>query len=211
MIRNLKALGLALVALVAMSALFSSAASAGFESEAETTTLTATALETQKFQVKAGGLTIQCNTITLDSSTQTSKKTTTVTVSPTYTNCLNLIGVPVSIHSNGCKYVFHSNAGSTTGTTDVECEGTKGIEITIGSLCTYKIDTQTGLSAVNFKNKGAGTTREVELEPVVNGITSTLITNDSILCTAASNEGTYRGKSLVTGENAGVHVGVFVD
>jgi hypothetical protein len=209
MIRNLKVLGLALVALVAMSAL-ASTASAGFESEAESTNLTVSSNTMQKFSPSEGGAAIECTKIAA-TGTQTGKVATTVTISPTYSSCETFLGAATSVTTNGCKYVFHSAAKSTTGTTDVECEGANQIEIKVGSICTYKIGTQTGLSSVNFKNTGSGTTREVIVEPAVKGIKSTLTTND-FFCPAAGSTGTYTGTSTTTGETAGgVHVGIFVD
>ena len=212
MIRNFKVLGLGLVAAFAMSAVLASAASAEFSSGSTPVTLTTTNVQTQKFQVKEGGTTVECTTLTLDNSTQTTSPSTTVTVEPTYGSCKELFGQKVTVDTNGCDYVFHSNKSSTTGTTDVECPSSTGIQITVGSLCTYEIDTQTGLSSVSFTNNGSSTTGEVGIVPNVKSISSTRTTNDfPFLCPTGSSEGTYTGTSSVTGENSGNHVGVFVD
>lgn len=212
MIRNLKVMGLALVALLAMSVLASSA-SAQFESEAAETRLTVSSNDMQKFAPAKGGTAVECTTISLGTaSVQSGKANTTVTINPTYSNCETFLGSATAVTTNGCQYVFHSAAGSTTGTTDVECPAGKVIEITVGSICKYTIGTQTGLSSVKFSNKGTGTTREVVVEPNVEGITSTRTTND-FFCPAGGTTGTYVGNATTTGETTTgtTHIGVFVD
>jgi hypothetical protein len=209
MIRHLKVLGLALVALLAMSAL-ASTASAQFESEAENTNLTVSSNQMQKFAPSEGSTAVECTTIKV-TGTQSGKDNTTVTITPAYSNCETFLGAATSVNTNGCKYVFHLAKGSTTGTADVECETGKVIEITVGSICKYTIGTQTGLSSVSFKNTGSGTTREVIVEPTVKGLTSTRTTND-FFCPAAGSTGTYIGSATITGESAeGAHIGIFVD
>jgi hypothetical protein len=209
MIRNLKVLGLALVALLAMSAL-ASTASAQFESEAESTNLTVSSNLMQKFAPSKGSTAVECTTIKV-TGTQTGKVSTTVEIAPTYSNCETFLGAATSVNTNGCKYVFHLPKESTTGTTDVECAAGKVIEIKVGNICTYTIGTQTGLKEVNFSTAGSGTTTEVVVEPNVEGITSTRTTND-FFCPAAGSTGTYTGNSNTTGETAeGTHVPIKVD
>ncbi|MFL5834485.1 MAG: hypothetical protein ACJ76B_10985 [Solirubrobacterales bacterium] len=227
MTRNLNVLGVALAALMAMSWL-ASTASAQFESEAESTNLTVSTNAMQKFAPTNGGGAIECTTIKA-TGTQSGKANTTVTISPTYSNCETFLGAATSVKTNGCQYVFHIAKGSTTGTTDIECsikhdigtiggvtvfaetESTGVIEITVGSICKYTIGAQTGLGFVSFKNTGSGTTQEVIVEPNVLGIKSSLVTND-FFCPAAGSSGTYTGTLHLTAETAGgSHVGVFVD
>lgn len=213
MIRNLKVMGLALVALFAMSALFSSVASAQFEAGAEEVTTTASSNEVQKFQISSGGLTVECKNLEVKGSIKSATtKTTTATVHPTYSGCEPLLGQATSVTSTGCDYLFHLNEASTTGTTDVVCETGKAITIKIGSICTYTVGSQSGLNSVSFKNTGSGTTKEIIVEPNVGGISSTRTTND-LFCPAAGAAGTYKGNSTITGENAAgtEHIGVFVD
>jgi hypothetical protein len=208
MTTNLKAAGLALVALLAMSAL-ASTASAQFESEAESTNLTRSSNAMQKYAPSTGATAIECTTITF-TGTQFGKANTTVTIAPIYENCETFLGAPTAVTTNGCKYVFHLAQGSTTGTVDIECEAGKAIEIEVGNICKYTIGTQTGLSSVSFKTTGSGATREVIAEPNIDGIVSTRTTND-FFC-PASGLGTYTGSVTTTGETAeGNHVGIFVD
>jgi hypothetical protein len=209
MIRNLKVLGLALLALLAMSAL-ASTASAQFESEAESTNLTVSSNAMQKFAPSEGSTAVECTTIKV-TGTQTGKANTTVTIAPVYSNCETFLGAATSFITNGCKFVFHLLKGSTSGTTDIECEAGKAMEFVIGSICRYTIGTQTGLGSVSFKNTGSGTTREVIVEQNLKGISSTRVTND-FFCPAGGSTGTRTGSWNLTGETAeGVHIGIFVD
>jgi hypothetical protein len=210
MIRNLKVLASALVALLAMSAL-ASTANAQFESEAESTNLTTSTNAMQKLAFSEGSTAIECTTYKV-SGTQSSKTVTTLTVTPIFSNCESFLGAAVALTTNGCKYVFHLAKGSTTGTTDIECEAGKAMEFEIGNICKYTIGTQTGLSSVSFKNTGAGSTREIVAEMNLKGVTATRTTND-FFCPAAGSTGTYTGTSTMTGENAAgtAHIGILVD
>jgi hypothetical protein len=216
MTRNLKTLGLALVAVMALAAVAASSASAQFEAESAPVTLTRSSNAMQKFAPTKGGTAVECTTIALSNSTQGATPATTVEVFPTYSNCESILGLATSVTTNGCSYLFHLAAATTTGTTDVKCPTGKVIEIFVGGesspFCKYTIGAQSGLSSVSFKNTGAGTTREVIVEPNVGGITSTR-TVSGFGCPSAGSTGTYIGSSTVTGENAAgtTHIGVFVD
>ena len=212
MIRNLKMMGLALVAMMALGAVLASSAFAQFEAEKEPVTLTTSSNEMQKFAPTAGGTAFECTTLTISANTPKTKASETLEVHPTYSNCETFLGAAMSITTTGCNYVFHLKKGETKGTTDVECEAGKKIVIKMGSICTYEIGTQTGLGSITYKNVGAGTTREVIVEPNLGGVTWTRITND-FFCPAGGSTGTYVGNSTITGENAAgtEHIGVFVD
>jgi len=150
----------------------------------------------------------------LDNSSQTVSPSLTVEVFPTYSNCEKILGLPTTVNFNGCSYLFHLAAATTTGTVDVKCPATKTIVINIGNgpFCQYTIGetNNQGLSAVTFDNVGTGSTREVKVTPTVTGITSTR-TVPGFGCPAAGNKGVYEGTSIISGENGTGHVGVFVD
>lgn len=214
MIRSCKHLGLALTLCLVIGAAYANPASAQFESEAESTVLTVSSNETQKYQLSEGGLTIECSHLTLRGLISSAfKKAVTVAVGiNAIASCANVLGQAVTVIAHGVHKILHLSASKTVGTIDYEGSGTEVIEIRIGSICTYTIGTQTGLSSVTYKNIGSGTTREIIVEPNVTGITSTRTTND-LFCPAAGSAGTYKGNFTLTGENeAGTaHIGVFVD
>ena len=222
MIRNLKFLGLALVAVLAMSAMAATAASADeFQSESESTTLTATqekhlegGVEKNDRFTTTGGI-VECSTATYKGS-QTGKKVTSVEVEPTYSGC-TFAGLSAVIHTNECKYKFTLTAGLTTGSVQVVCPAGKEITVTVGPSttlrCTIHVPPQT-LGGITYSTIGAGATREVTVA-VNTGATlhySQTAGTGSGACATADNEttGTYIGAAVVTGEVGTTHTGIFV-
>lgn len=186
-------------------------AAAQFHSDATTTELSVNAGDTQKFQINAGGTTIECTDLDLASSTQSSKTTTTLTISPEYFFCEELFGQEVRINENECDYVFHLNSSSTEGSMDIECPTSTGIQLRVENLCSWEIDSQTGLSKVKYATKSPSTASEIEVQPEVSSISSLRTTSHfPFLCAAGSKEGTLTGNSLLTG-SAGSHVNLSVD
>jgi hypothetical protein len=108
MIRNLKALGLALVAILALGALSASAAMAetGFHSDEAHTILKGSQIGTDTFTVNAG--TVKCGQATYEGTTD-EKTETTVTVTPNYSECVAFGFVNTTIDVNGCTYEFSSH------------------------------------------------------------------------------------------------------
>jgi hypothetical protein len=210
MIRNLKALGLALVAVFAMSAVAASGAQAAHFAWAEgTTTLNGSAEANaggiQKFTTSVG--TFECNSVTASASVSGLTSETVTTNSITYNNSGSADECPASlgtahISMNGCNYKFHAGATvgesttETSGTVDVICP-TNPIEINVSGLCLVKVGSQTGLGPVIYKTI-AGSPSTVTIEPKVTNITWT----SSGLCgTHGDSKGTYTGNVIVKGEN----------
>jgi hypothetical protein len=112
MARNLKALGLALCAVLALGAVVASGASGQtteklFHSEIEPTTLTGTALEPQVFRTAANEA-ILCNNIEITSTINT-KTATEIKAIPHYSNCAaeSPVGIiPLHVDTNSCYYTF---------------------------------------------------------------------------------------------------------
>jgi len=228
MIRNLKVLGLALVAVFAMSAVAASMASADeLTSESSPVQLTGKQIAPgDVFTTEVG--TVKCKEVSYKATTAT--PTTTVTATPTYPvkaldgtqNCTGF-GFPAEIHTNGCTYLFHIGV-ATTGTLDVLCP--EGKEITVTAIgtgtnkCTVHVPAQSGKATITYRNVGSLTTREIEVE--ANITTLTYSWNKGTGLGACSKEekttgekgtGTYTGKALITGEkdNGGTeHVGIFL-
>jgi hypothetical protein len=222
MIRNLKFLGLALVAVLAMSAVMAGAASADeFKSEKAPVTLTGTQGATlDTFSTHAGN--VKCTTATYKG-TQSTTSTTTIQVAPTYSGC-TFVGLNSTITTNGCEYLFHvpATAGVTTGTVDIVCPGTNEITVTapnpaLGKAkCIVHVPPQTGLGVVTYSNLGSGTTREVKVEVNLTGLkySQTAGVAESGNCETKDNTttGTYVGGATVTGEVDGgtEHIGIFL-
>ncbi|HYJ21915.1 MAG TPA: hypothetical protein VEW07_07830 [Solirubrobacterales bacterium] len=205
MTRNLKALGLTLVAVFAMSAIVASAASANeFHSNVEKTTLTGKVTENHRFTYETGGPAVECTTATFSGS-PTVKTTTAINSTPVYSGCTvpSVFNAPAHVKFGTCFYQFTINAAENKGPAHLVCpSGTVQIEVTIPLLadCTYSIGPQTPAGTTDYANEGSTPTRSVIVQPTQTGISSSYIGNS--LCGAAttSTTGTYIGKATVSGD-----------
>jgi hypothetical protein len=178
MTRNLKTLGLALAAVLAISAMAAQGASAAveheFHADGEKAIVTGTnsimetagektetVLNVHKIAVGAAG-TWQCNKVQTESTQVGTKvgdgtyKADTITVIPHYSEC-TFGGNPVTVNFNHCALVFDSDttAGNSTGgehaNVEIECSGESVIEIDT-SICTITIGPQLIKHAVRYEN-----------------------------------------------------------
>src|SRR5262245_37092010 len=101
MILNLKVLGLALVAMLAIGA--TSASAAECHSETASTTIPGSQVSTGTFGTDSG--TIHCTTATVSGSAS-GATTSNVVVAPTYSGCKStgFIEANVTVDTNGCDY-----------------------------------------------------------------------------------------------------------
>ncbi len=228
MIRNLKALGLAVVAVLAMSAVVASAASAEtgtVTAESYPAKLTSTQVGTNELSIGNGARKVSCTTATV--SGELTAATTTLTLTPTYTNCTSTGALPATVTLNGCDYLLHPTkvtATTGTGTVDVVCPAGKEITVDIYSSsehipanikCEYHIKAATGYAAGEYHLIGAGTTREIQATLNVVKIHTVNTVGSKLLCGLAAAEtgtSTLTGTQTLTGENpsTGAHIGVFI-
>jgi hypothetical protein len=229
--RNLKILGLALVAMLAMSAVGASMASADdLTSEVVGAVQlhgTNEPAEPDSFVTTAG--TVTCQEVTYNIGT-ISVPATSVTATPVYetlakngTHNCKFLGLPATIHTEGCDFVFTVTGGtSTVGDAAVKCPAGKAITVTAisaGTLkCSVSVSEQTLSSAaepdpVTGVNIGAGTTREVTLKVSYKGLKYTHTAGTGLgACTSGSGTGTFNGKGVVTAQNDAktARVGLFL-
>ena len=170
MTRNLKALGLALLAVFALGAIGTQAASAAdaheFHSDGPRTIITANNVGegSHTFQVGAAG-TVECTGATFESTvvgTEVVKdqtyKADTITATPKYTGC-TFGGQPATVFFNDCAYVLDSDttegnttvAGSKHANVDIECAANNKIQVHTVN-CTITVGAQTVKHAVTYKN-----------------------------------------------------------
>jgi hypothetical protein len=227
MTRNLKALGLALVAVFAMSAMVASSASATthfFTSEGNVPVdLTGEQSSPHKFVV--AGQAVECTTAKFDGTVAPGAAgISTVTISPTYSSC-KYGAKTVHVTMEGCDYKF-------TGITDaagwapvhIVCPVGKTIVLHFteldgaGTECHLKIAAQTPTQGVKFTNEGAGSTRGVKVVAEAKGIKSSVVATgspDTICTTLPVGNSTYTGPVPIKGykdgsaHNTSDHVGVF--
>jgi hypothetical protein len=171
--RKIKALGLAAIAVFAMSAVVASAAQATefFHSHNEHTVLTANATSNQVFAVTSS-VKATCTEVSIGEATIGGTKHTegtlgttwtqeSIEVHPTYTSnsggkcALSPLG-EAEVVTTGCNYAFP--AATTTGMAPVqiECKGGNTIEIK-GPGCTVKVGSQSTNGVSYTSNKPAGT------------------------------------------------------
>jgi hypothetical protein len=235
MIRNLKTLGLALVAVFAMSAMAASAAQALVVDHAQITFGTSSpgvldGTQTTTLVFTREGRTFTCTTANFHA--EVNAGDTTITVTPTYSGChsnIPLIGVlPATVTMNGCDWVFHltkhTPSGTFTGDPTLVCQGTNQVEVHVysnhadhtsnTSLCTTKYSSQTPSGTIDLTNKAAGGSTPdnwIELDINLTGISSTMVPS-GVVCGMANNAtGTWAGNvSLKATTAAGASQGLTV-
>lgn len=206
MIRNLKALSLALVAIFAMGALVAGSASAAgerFHSETELTILTGVDEPGTNHVFKSGSLEITCENATFAGTAKGVKVaekdyvTTEQTVHPTYTGCSdNVFGGTDTVDTTGCNYVFKSETNATKHLpAEIECTANFSIKVTAPG-CTLSFGAQKNGGGVSVKNEGSGTTRDV-----TNASTTTAtFTKSGFACgLVAGTTGEYIGPTTTKG------------
>jgi hypothetical protein len=211
MIRNLKVLGLAMVAVLAMSAMVASAASAHeFKSESSSTTLTGEQVGEHVFT--AEGNEVKC-TAAKFTGTQSGTEADEVQVHPTYgaaakegATC-KFSALTATVNTGSCDYRFDSE-------TDANGHATTKVVCTSGSItislsgCTITIGAQTVDQGVSFTNEGSGASRDVKVTATATGIDYSASGFGCSLAgikTGAHTDGTYNGTTTVKG-SAGIWV-----
>ena len=207
---KLKALGLALVAALAMSAVAATSASAsfaGFHSTAAHTTLAGTSENTHSFV--RSGVNLTC-THAVFTGTQSGTTTSTVETQVDYTTntCHGPLGssVHVDFTTGECGYHFTLTA-SKTAVAKLVCKkvgGSATITPTAfgSSLCTIHVPPQTVDGHVTFTNLAGG---DVTANSTASGIDSTR--TGSSACGAENDAtGTYSGNVVLNGGAANLEV-----
>jgi hypothetical protein len=208
---KLKALLIALAAVLSMSgAAAASSSAAEFHAEASPF-LTGTQEETDSFTTTAGK--ISCKEIKYLGAWVGTTSTSFV-AEPTFSGC-TAFGFGATVNTNGCDYEFHSN-----GSVDIQsCETAAGIIITAnptGTIkCVVKIPAQFTLGGATYKNIGAGTTRELTIEASLSALSYSEEAGTGLGACKSTvvnpTNGTYSGKLVMTGSASGVHRGIWFE
>lgn len=201
MARYLKTLGVAVVAVLAFSAVIASAASATNKFHAAQTHTILKGSQTTQHVFKTNAGTVTCSTATFEG-TQEAATQTQVTIAPNYNNCTAFGFINVPVHENGCHYLFTYD-----NTAHVTCPS-KPIEVTAPG-CNVTVDDQT-IGTVDFNNNG--TKQDVNVVATVTGIDYTQH-DEGITCQGGFfTNGQYTGTTTVTGQNtAGGAVAVWYE
>lgn len=209
MLRNLKALALAVVVLTAVGGGTAATAQAFplFHSELTETTVTSTADGTGKqahhvMQIAGGELT--CSGASFHG-LQTAKTVSELTLSPTYTGC-NYLGVLTTVVMGGCNFVLSANGEFAIASKAGKNCGTEPITWEVGTLelnCKIEIFPQSGRKGLTFKNIKPGTVEEITMEMKITKIAYNAIGNGCVKA-GEFTDGEYEtGNTILTGAKPG--------
>jgi hypothetical protein len=200
MSRNFKALGLAIGALLALSAVIASSATAVPQFTCSSYPCQATGSNTKGSEVfTTEGGKVECDSHFITHSIN--EATSTITTTPTYTNCEAFGFLSATVNTEGCSYVSHATQTDASGTThwwtahvDVACPAGQSIKVT-ASTCKVEIKAQTGLTTDDIEKDFTDPTG-VHITHTEEGIAYT-VTQDGFLCpfggTGNKTGGKYSG------------------
>jgi len=206
MTRNLKALGLALMATFVMNAAITSAAQAD-----GTLTADEYPVEILGFQAIEHRLTIETGIFvecpTVDFEGTLSQDSSTLTLEPKYEGTCKITN-PITLHAevteNGCHYLFHMGgtvSSDYSGTFDLTCPPGLSMVVEAGT-CLWEYEPQNGIGPITFTNRPAPDS-DVTVEPKVSSTMSYNKTKDGFLCpldgTGKKTDGSFTGRSLIHG------------
>jgi hypothetical protein len=234
---TLKALGLALLAALALSAVAATGAQAENKETGRFTAEKFPAVatghqegEVNRLKITTGAgetvRSIECASATYEATLP--EKSTSLTVTPHYTGCKNNDGIEVHVDLNGCDFKFTSETYTkateeTHGKVHIECPVGKQIEITVRNpfgtttgapLCVIDIKAQTGKATLTYTNKPAEAPTPKPYVTVHANVTGLhyVETKPMALCPLTNNltkeNGIFESTVLVKGyEDLGNHVG----
>lgn len=221
--RNLKALGLGLVAALAMnSAIAATAAADLFRAEQYPAQVTGDQDgQIDQLTTTAGALT--CEEIKYVGTFNAAS--TEATLTPSYGKC-KMAGLPSIVDVNGCSYkLTQTTAGAepTTSRVDILCPAGQEITVTVNengppntltTKCIIHIPPQNELIHINWTNIGTTTTREITGHITISNLTyrHTAGSGPGACTTGHAANGSYTGKIRITGEDPTTksHIGVFL-
>jgi hypothetical protein len=233
MSRNLKLLGTALVAVLALAAVMASVAQAKFDTittfptSEETAIVTAESVGVQTISL-GNGVAITCTGFKVEEGT-IKDKDTSITTHPVLTGCKIGGVVVISFATTGCNYLFTSETTTNTtsakedATLHIECEAGKEIKIGPALGCEISIPEQTlhGVHYTNVTPTGSANEREMHIatEFTVMNVKYTTKGCESVAGEADGihEGGEYKGNVTIKGfkdenkvENAATRVGITV-
>ena len=226
-----KAAGLALIAVVALSAMAAPAQANNVTASKYPVILTGIDDNTEhgklvKLTIGNGARSIECTVDTLEATL--TAETTAITTTPTYDECFANTDtkIPATVTMNGCDYTLEATS-KTTGQVTIKCPEGKQIEVHLYEnatkhaenkpLCTYDIKPQGPLSSIGIDTNNVGTaTEDLTLTLKIEKIQTLSTIGSAIVCGIASGttgNSSLSGSYTATGETdnaAKEHVAVMV-
>jgi hypothetical protein len=162
MIRNLKALGLSVVAVFAMTAIVASVAHAEPATiQAGSYTASVSGAQTNENVLSNGIRSVTCANATLKG--VLAAASTTITIEPAYSNCTGNGSTTATVNTNGCDYTLHvvtkTATDTGTGSVTVDCPAGKSIQVDIwatgklhseNKLCRLEVPAQGPVSGIEW-------------------------------------------------------------
>lgn len=206
MIRNTKVLGLALVAVLAMSAFAAAGASAATKFVAGTSTakVVADQVASENHVFTVDGSEVKCSTAHFETAGEVASPATSITVHPTYSGCTAFGFLGATVNTTGCDYQLFAS-----GSINVLCSGSNQIIIT-AATCEAKVPAQEIASGVTYVNQATSPTT-VLVEAGLNGTVKTNKTKDGFLCPLSgtgTSFGSYLGDTVAKGFNGATQVNI---
>jgi hypothetical protein len=202
--RKLKALGLTIAAVTAMTAFTASATALEFHTEVAHTEFSG---ETVAFNgtIKVNAGTISCPQETF-SGTSAVATTSEITVAPTFINCTAFGFVSAQIDFNQCDFKFTPLSHSYL---HIIC-GLSPITVTAFN-CWVTIGSQTVNTGVTYWNEGSGVTRDLRINLNLSGLTYTQHSKSFPGCTNGTfTNGAYEDAITLQGVSTiGTRIGVW--
>jgi len=209
MTRNLKALGLALFAVLALGAMAASAAQAGqFTAGGFPATITGQHTTVQELDTELG--TMECG---LKLHGELAAASEDLTLTPEYGTSCKIGGDEVHVKLNGCDYRLHAGAtiamDMVEGSLDVKCPAGQAIDflITAEQPCLLTIPEQLGLGSVVYRDKTMA--KDVDLELELEGLDYVL--DNGCEVEGAFENGSYVGVSTIKADFEGMPTPFTVD
>jgi len=211
MIRNLKALGLAFVAVFAMSAVAAAGAQAAeeFHSEVEHTAIESTTSSTQIFEATTGGVQVVCDELEA-AGEQSSATAPWVTVGINYETC-QIKGQATgstNVNDNDCHYKLYAATTNEHAKVDLICD-TGALEIETNLGVTIDIPNQTIAEAVHYEEEtNAGGKKAINVVATAEDNIEYECTGGAFLCEVLAGipvngtEASYFGEVTVDGYEA---------
>lgn len=198
--KHLKSLGLAALAVVALTATAGASSAAAFEFHASAgmgTSLSSQVTNPHFFTLTGAEFT--CKTISLTGSAEgIGGAGETQKLHPSYTNCEVFGSANVIINTEGCQYKINAN----TNTVDLEGCAKGGINVVFGTGCSYFYPNQAGINGITYVNEGTTPNRRVIVKTASNNIKANVTAANGFGCFFTEggkhNNGKYSGEIRVT-------------
>jgi hypothetical protein len=136
------------------------------------------------------------------SGTSTVVTTTTLSLTPSFAECVAFKFTNPTLDLNGCSYQYHTQKeGTSTRSMSIVCPEGKSMVLTVFN-CYVTIPAQSGLTSVTYADEGSGKSRDVKVSHSITGLKYTQESKSFPGCTGGTfTNGTYSGTTTLKAAN----------